>query len=98
MNVEVAGAKHPEASKANLRGFEINAAPAAPSIPAGFTEFYAPLHARFTPWQQELASKRKDVLKTSHSGGLPQYLPASEAITAHWKIALPDWVKDQRIR
>src|SRR6266404_8046977 len=94
--VEVARATPYELSKPALRGFEIQAAPPSADLPRGFAEFYAPLHARFTPWQQELAAKRKEVLKKSHEGHPPQYLPASEAITSNWKITLPDWVKDQR--
>src|SRR5882757_9493258 len=94
--VEVAGATHPEITKPGLRGFGIQTAPASADIPQGFAEFYAPLHARFTPWQQDLAAKRKEVLKQSHAGRLPQYLPASEAINSSWKITLPEWVTDQR--
>ena len=80
----------------DLRGFATNVAPESVQLPAGFMEFYAPLHSRFTPWQQELIAKRKQVLKDSHSAKLPQYLPTSEATTTDWKIALPDWAKDQR--
>ncbi|MCU1306484.1 MAG: Malate synthase [Acidobacteriaceae bacterium] len=94
--VELAGATHHELSKPTLRGFEIQTAPPSADLPKGFAEFYAPLHARFTPWQQELAAKRKEVLKKSQEGHPPEYLPASEAITSHWKIVLPEWVTDQR--
>jgi len=69
-----------------VRGFEIQTAPPLADLPEGFAEFYAPLHARFTPWQHELAAKRKEVLKKSHEGRLPQYLPAAEAINSEWKI------------
>jgi malate synthase len=96
MDVQVAGDSHSKLSNADLRGFETQTAPPNPDIPKRFAEFYAPLHARFTPWQQELAAKRKQVLKRSHEGQLPQYLPPSESITSTWKIALPEWVQDQR--
>src|SRR3954447_1075907 len=94
MKVETAG--ETQRNVADLHGFAIQTAPANADIPSGFAEFYAPLHSRFTPWQQELIAKRKEVLKNSHAGRLPEYLPPSEAITTDWKIALPDWVKDQR--
>jgi len=61
--VDLAGATHPEITKPGLRGFEIQTAPPLADLPEGFAEFYAPLHARFTPWQHELAAKRKEVLK-----------------------------------
>src|SRR5205085_7654400 len=48
-----------------LHGFAINTAPASVTLPEGFADFYAPLHARFTPWQQELAGKRKDALRNA---------------------------------
>ena len=96
MAVVAENAEQTEASKRSLRGFHTNQAPESPVLPKGFADFYAPLHQRFTPWQQELAGKRKEVLKAAHSGKLPQYLPPSEATTSKWKIALPDWAKDQR--
>src|SRR5262245_48806695 len=79
-----------------LRGFEINAAPADVKLPAGFAEFYAPLHARFTPWQQELISKRRDALKAAHAGQRPDHLKPSVATESEWRITVPDWCADQR--
>src|SRR5438105_14802256 len=89
-----------------LKGFAINTAPctkdqetlepAPVHLSPGLVEFYAPLHSRFTPWQQELIAKRKEVLTAAHEGKLPTYLPPSEATTTNWKIALPDWARDQR--
>lgn len=96
MAVDVIGEAQNEAAKATLRGFAVNTVPQPPELPDGFVEFYAPLHSRFTPWQQELIEKRKRVLQEAHAGKLPQYLPDSEATTTDWKIALPDWAKDQR--
>jgi hypothetical protein len=51
-------------------------------LPTGFFDFLMPLHKQFTPWQQKLVAKRADVLRTSHRGQAPNYLPASEATTA----------------
>src|SRR4051812_47704167 len=96
MAVDLIGGAENEVAKATLRGFAINTVPQPPDLPEGFVEFYAPLHSRFTPWQQELIEKRKRVLQDAHAGKLPQYLPDSQATTTDWKIALPDWAKDQR--
>ena len=65
-------------------------------LPAGLFEFLKPLHREFTPRQQELAAKRKDVLARAHQGRLPDYLPPSEATTEAWRIELPAWCEDQR--
>jgi malate synthase len=78
----------------------VNAAPAGfaldRDLPAGFGEFYAPLHERFTPEQQRLARARADRLARAHDGDQPSYLPPSEATTTDWRIALPPWCSDQR--
>src|SRR5437899_7959581 len=78
------------------RGFEINAAPSHVDLPQGFAEFYAPLHARFTPWQQELVAHRKQVLAAAHAGTLPDHLPPSPATHSPWRIEVPKWAEDQR--
>jgi malate synthase len=65
-------------------------------LPKGFREFYLPLDRAFTPRQQALAAKRRDVLSAAHAGRLPDFLPASEATTRDWKIELPAWTADQR--
>ncbi len=78
----------------------MNVAPAAfdlhRDLPAGFADFYLPLHARFTPWQQQLARAREERLARAHAGQLPTYLAPSEATTADWHIELPSWCRDQR--
>src|SRR5438094_4301945 len=65
-------------------------------LPAGFLEFLRPLHARFTPRQQELVRKRAAVLAESHRGNLPNHLPPSEATRGDWRVQLPSWCQDQR--
>ncbi len=78
----------------------INTAPesfdAARDLPAGFMEFYLPLHRQFTSRQQDLAARREVTLAQSHAGVLPDHLPASEATMGEWHIELPAWCQDQR--
>jgi malate synthase len=87
-------------STQQLRGFTINSAPATfdprRDLPAGFLDFFLPLHRHFTPRQHELVAGRKRVLSDAHAGKLPNHLPASEATTGKWSITLPDWCQDQR--
>ena len=81
-------------------GFRLNCPPsgsdAAAELPKGFLEFLLPLHQRFTPWQQQLAAKRKTTLEAAHQGHLPTHLPAGDAQRELWKIQVPDWCQDQR--
>lgn len=97
MLTEPATAATPETG---LRGFEINSTPGnfnlQRDLPRGFLEFFLPLHQRFTPWQQKLVNKRRQVLADAHAGKLPKHLPLSEATTSKWRIELPKWVEDQR--
>ena len=93
--LDLAGATTTE-SHSDLHGFAVNTAPPQPVLPKGFVEFYGMLHARFTPWQQELIAKRKQVLERALAGELPGHLPASEATRSEWKITVPDWALDQR--
>jgi malate synthase len=65
-------------------------------LPAGFAEFYLPLHERFTPLQQQLTRARAEALARAHTGKLPTYLPPSEATKTNWKIDVPAWCQDQR--
>lgn len=78
----------------------MNAAPAGfaldRDLPAGFGEFYARLHERFTPEQRRLTRARAQRLARAHAGDLPTYLPASAATTTAWRIELPRWCADQR--
>src|ERR1700686_2760310 len=88
------------APAAGLRGFEINTPPAGlrpeQDLPAGFLEFFLPLHRQFTPLQQELVRRRGEVLQASLAGKKPNHLPPSPATQTDWKIALPEWCQDQR--
>lgn len=81
-------------------GFHLNTPPQGfnplRDLPAGFTELLQPLHEKFTPWQQELVSKRKRAVDAAHAGRLPEHLPASQATATSWRIELPKWVEDQR--
>ncbi len=65
-------------------------------LPVGFAEFYAPLHARFSPEQRRLTQARAERLARAHAGDLPTYLPPSDATTRAWQIDLPAWCSDQR--
>ena len=77
----------------------MNAAPAGFSIerdlPAGFGDFYRPLHERFTAPQQALLATRRERLAASQAGRKPGY-PTPSAAQGDWKIEIPDWVRDQR--
>jgi malate synthase len=79
-------------------GFQLNRAPEGfeRDMPAGFMEFYAPLHQRFAPGQEQLLRKREAGLMTSLEGHPPQHLPPSEATTGSWHGELPEWCADQR--
>src|SRR5438270_9850107 len=68
----------------------------ARDLPAGFWEFFLPLHRMFTPRQQELARRRVRVLEAAHRGSKPDHLPTSPASNEGWRIQLPDWCQDQR--
>jgi malate synthase len=78
----------------------VNVAPAGfrldRDLPVGFGEFYAPLHARFTPEQRRLTLARAERLARAHAGDLPTYGAPSEATTSSWRIELPEWCSDQR--
>lgn len=65
-------------------------------LPAGFLDFYLPLHREFTPRQQALAARRHQVLADAHAGRLPGHRPPSPATTGDWRIRLPEWCQDQR--
>ena len=68
----------------------------ARDLPAGFMEFFLPLHQRLTPRQQELALKRVEVLQRSLEGDKPKHRFPSDTVRNGWRIALPEWCQDQR--
>jgi malate synthase len=59
-------------------------------------DFFLPLHRRFTPRQQELAMKRTEILQASLEGEKPTHRFPSDTVRNGWRIALPDWCRDQR--
>jgi len=81
-------------------GFHLNTAPAGfdprREFPEGFLNFLAPLHKRFTPWQQELIAERREALHAAHNGQLPHHLSRSDSTKSGWLIELPEWCRDQR--
>ena len=68
----------------------------ARDLPAGFLEFYTPLHRAFAPRRAALVATRRKWLADAHAGRLPQHLPASDATSGNWRIAVPEWCLDQR--
>jgi malate synthase len=86
-------------STASANGFALNQAPPGAierDLPAGFVDFLAPLHRRFTPRQQSLLADRKRALEESHWGNKPAHgFPAAE-VRNGWRIELPEWCQDQR--
>ncbi len=65
-------------------------------LPAGFMDFFLPLHRRFTPRQQELAVRRVEVLQASLEGDKPKHQFPSDTVRNGWRITLPEWCRDQR--
>ena len=68
----------------------------ARDLPAGFMDFFPPLHRRFTPRQQELARKRTAILQRSLEGEKPRHHFPSDTVRNGWRIQLPEWCQDQR--
>ena len=65
-------------------------------LPAGFMDFFLPLHQRFTARQQQLAVERVEVLQRSLEGEKPAHHFPSDTVRNGWRITLPEWCKDQR--
>ena len=91
---------HIMSSTRSQYGTRVNTAPPnfdpKNALPKGFLEFLLPLHAQLTLRQQDLIRQRAAVLRASHQGQKPNYLPPSEATTTDWTVPLPDWCTDQR--
>lgn len=88
------------ANASQSTGFRLNTPPAGfdprNDLVPGLLEFLEPLHRQFTPRQQQLVTKRKQVLKASLAGRKPNHLAPSPATTGDWRIEVPDWCQDQR--
>ncbi|HEV2395955.1 MAG TPA: hypothetical protein VGS27_03290 [Candidatus Sulfotelmatobacter sp.] len=65
-------------------------------LPAGFMDFYVPLHERFTRRQQQLAAERVEILQRSLDGEKPSHRFPSDTVRNGWRITLPEWCQDQR--
>jgi malate synthase len=65
-------------------------------LPSGFWEFFLPLHRLFTPRQQELATRRLEVLQAALEGDKPTHRFPSDTVRNGWRISLPVWCRDQR--
>jgi malate synthase len=78
----------------------VNSAPAdfdsSRDLPAGFMDFFLPLHRAFTPRQLELVAKRAEVLQRSLEGDKPTHHFPSDTVRNGWRIRLPEWCQDQR--
>ncbi|HUC30995.1 MAG TPA: hypothetical protein VMR80_15470 [Candidatus Acidoferrum sp.] len=68
----------------------------ARDLPAGFMDFFLPLHRAFTPRQQQLIVRRAETLQSALEGNKPQHRFPSDAVRNGWRITLPDWCQDQR--
>src|SRR5438874_3517825 len=82
-----------------LTGFRINTPPAdfrpEKDLPAGFLEFLAPLHHKFSPVRAELITERRQALEDSHAGSKPVHRYPGPAVRNGWRIELPEWCQDQ---
>src|SRR5437588_2538247 len=65
-------------------------------LPAGFLDFFLPLHNIFTPWQRKLAYQRFEGLQASLEGEKPAHSFPSDTVRNGWRIELPEWCQDQR--
>src|SRR5947207_9239976 len=83
-----------------LTGFPINTPPAdfrpEKDLHAGFLEFLAPLHHKFSPARAELITERRQALEDSHAGEKPVHRYPGPAVRNGWRIELPEWCQDQR--
>ncbi|HEV2732137.1 MAG TPA: hypothetical protein VGV15_19075, partial [Terriglobales bacterium] len=81
-------------------GFHLNQPPSGFSserdLSPGFLELLAPLHRRFSPWQESLIAERKRALAASLEGDKPTHHHPGAAVRNGWKIELPEWCQDQR--
>jgi malate synthase len=86
-------------TRQSVKGFHRNNAPAGAAegeLPAGFLQFFTPLHQKFAARHRALLSARRAVLEQSLRGNKPNHLPASPATREDWRIEVPGWCSDQR--
>src|SRR5712692_4475646 len=86
-------------TRQNIKGFHANNAPAGAAereLPAGFLQFFTPLHHKFAARHRALVSARRAALEQSLRGNKPNHLPASPATREDWRIEVPAWCADQR--
>src|SRR5205807_702461 len=67
-------------------------------LSAEFIEFFAPLHRRFSPWQESLIAERKRALAASLDGEKPTHHYPGMAIRNGRTIELPEWCQDSPAR
>src|SRR5437667_4544946 len=82
-----------------IRGFHTNNAPAGAverELPAGFLQFFTPLHHKFAARHRALVSARGAALEQSLHGNKPTDFPPSAATSEDWRIEVPAWCADQR--
>ena len=82
-----------------MKGFSLNCAPAGATrsdLPAGFMEFFLPLHERFAAQHRQLVQARREALENSLRGNKPAHIFPSPVTHGDWRIAVPDWCQDQR--
>ena len=86
-------------TRQSIKGFHTNNAPkgaAERELPAGFLQFFAPLHHKFAARHRALVQARRAAHEQSLHGNKPTYLPPSAATREDWRIELPVWCADQR--
>jgi malate synthase len=66
-------------------------------VALGFTDFFLPLHKRFTPEQRRLVEARAKRLERALAGDAPSYSAPSAVTQSTWRIEPPPWVRSPRI-
>ena len=65
-------------------------------LPAGFLDFFLPLHQIFSARHRALVEARHKTLAESLRGNKPKHLPLPRETQCDWRVELPDWCQDQR--
>jgi hypothetical protein len=86
----------------STRGFRLNCPPSgsdpAAELPKGFLEFLRPLHQRFTPWQQQLAAKRKAHWQPRIKAICPPIFPPAKPSASSGRSKFPNGARTSAIR